>query len=62
MYVCNLLIVQMTETEGQPDSGSATAGGNVLRRNSDDVGWEFGVLVNPNNKVCLSKLFMISGI
>ncbi|CAD6261061.1 unnamed protein product [Miscanthus lutarioriparius] len=41
---------EMTETEGQPDSGSATAGGNVLRRNSDDVGWEFGVLVNPNNK------------
>ncbi|XP_066345436.1 uncharacterized protein [Miscanthus floridulus] len=40
----------MTETEGQPDSGSATAGGNVLRRNSDDVGWVFGVLVNPNNK------------
>jgi len=36
----------MTETEGQPDSGRATAGGNVLRRNSDDVGWEFGVLVN----------------
>jgi hypothetical protein len=22
----------------------------VLRRNSDNVGWEFGVLVNPNNK------------
>jgi hypothetical protein len=21
-----------------------------LRRNSDDVGWEYGVLVDPNNK------------
>ena len=23
---------------------------NVLKRNSDDVGWEYGVLVDPNNK------------
>jgi long-subunit fatty acid transport protein len=40
----------MTKVEGQPDSRSATTGANVLRRNSDDVGWEFGFLVNPNNK------------
>ena len=32
VYVCNLLIVQMTETGGQPDSESATAKANVLRR------------------------------
>ena len=23
---------------------------NLLKRNSDDVGWQFGVLVDPGNK------------
>ncbi|CAD6245863.1 unnamed protein product [Miscanthus lutarioriparius] len=27
-----------------------TEGSNLLRRNSDDVGWEYGVLVDANNK------------
>jgi len=27
-----------------------TEGANLLRRNSDDVGWEYGVLVDANNK------------
>ena len=27
-----------------------TEGVNLLRRNSDDVGWEYGVLVDANNK------------
>jgi hypothetical protein len=44
-----------TEGEGQ--------GTSVLKRNSDDVGWEFGVLINPNNKdhvkciLCDKKMF-----
>lgn len=34
----------------QNGGGSETEGQNVLKRNSDDVGWEFGVLINANNK------------
>ncbi|XP_035820145.1 uncharacterized protein [Zea mays] len=38
-------------TEGQSEeTGSAPEGVSVLRRNSDDVGWEYGVLVDVNNK------------
>jgi len=40
----------MTGTECDAATGTGTEGGNVLRRNSDDVGWEYGVLVDPNNK------------
>jgi len=40
----------MTGTESDAATGTGTEGGNVLRRNSDDVGWEYGVLVDPNNK------------
>jgi len=40
----------MTGTEGQSETASGTEGATVLRRNSDDVGWEYGVLVDPNNK------------
>jgi hypothetical protein len=29
---------------------NGTEGSNVLKRNSDDVGWEYGVLVDGNNK------------
>lgn len=39
----------MTGSEAQSVE-FGTEGGNVLKRNSDDVGWEYGVLVNPNNK------------
>ncbi|XP_021311771.1 uncharacterized protein LOC110433614 [Sorghum bicolor] len=31
-------------------SENGTEGSNVLKRNSDDVGWEYGVLVDGNNK------------
>jgi len=27
-----------------------TEGANIVRRNLDDVGWEYGVLVDPTNK------------
>jgi hypothetical protein len=38
-------------TEGQSEeTASAPEGVSVLRRNSDDVGWEYGVLVDVNNK------------
>ncbi|ONL96592.1 hAT dimerization domain-containing protein / transposase-related [Zea mays] len=38
-------------TEGQyEETASAPEGVSVLRRNSDDVGWEYGVLVDVNNK------------
>jgi hypothetical protein len=38
-------------TEGQSEeTASAPEGVSVLRRNSDDVGWEYGVLVDINNK------------
>jgi hypothetical protein len=30
--------------------GANTEGANLLRRNLDDVGWEYGVLVDANNK------------
>ena len=38
----------MTGTEGQSETASGTEGATVLRRNLDDVGWEYGVLVDPN--------------
>ena len=31
-------------------AATETEGANVLRRNSDDVGWEYGVLFYANNK------------
>jgi hypothetical protein len=37
-------------TEGQSETASAPEGVSGLRRNSDDVGWEHGVLVDINNK------------
>ena len=37
---------RMSTTEVAPE----TEGANLLRRNSDDVGWEYGVLVDANNK------------
>jgi len=40
----------MAGTESDAATGTGTEGGNVLKRNSDDVGWEYGVLVDPNNK------------
>jgi hypothetical protein len=35
-----------------PTSEAATEGEGpyLLKRNSDDIGWEYGVLVNANNK------------
>ncbi|XP_066308724.1 uncharacterized protein [Miscanthus floridulus] len=36
--------VRMSEQEVAPEEV------NVLKRNSDDVGWEYGFLVDPNNK------------
>ena len=40
----------MAGTKSDAATGTRTEGGNVLKRNSDDVGWEYGVLVDPNNK------------
>jgi hypothetical protein len=38
-------------TEGQSKIASAPKGFSGLRRNLDDVRWEYGVLVDLNNKV-----------
>ncbi|KAF0930566.1 hypothetical protein E2562_033484 [Oryza meyeriana var. granulata] len=42
----------MSTTQGlpAPETETETEGANVLKRNSDDVGWEYGVLVDPANK------------
>lgn len=37
----------MSTTEHEP---TETEGANLLKRNSDDVGWEYGVLVDAKNK------------
>ena len=37
-------------TPEEAAAATETEGANVLRRNSDDVGWEYGVLVDANNK------------
>jgi hypothetical protein len=37
-----------TEAAAAPENETEAA--NLLKRNSDDVGWEFGVLVDPGNK------------
>jgi hypothetical protein len=38
-----------SETTVAPSETEA-ARANLLKRNSDDVGWEYGVLVDANNK------------
>ena len=38
-----------SETAAAPSETEA-ARANLLKRNSDDVGWEYGVLVDANNK------------
>ena len=40
----------MSTTEALPAPETKTEGANLLRRNSNDVGWEYGVLVDANNK------------
>ncbi|CAD6340557.1 unnamed protein product [Miscanthus lutarioriparius] len=40
----------MSTTEGALGEGENSESANLLKRNSDDVGWEYGVLVDPNNK------------
>jgi rRNA maturation protein Nop10 len=40
----------MLTTEALPAPETETVGATILRRNSDDVGWECGVLVDANNK------------
>ena len=43
---CRMSTIEVAlETEG-----ANTEGANLLRRNSNDVGWEYGVLVDANNK------------
>jgi len=37
-------------TEAGHVEGASTEAVNLLKRNSDDVGWEYGVLVDANNK------------
>ncbi|CAD6335899.1 unnamed protein product [Miscanthus lutarioriparius] len=41
---------RMSTTEGALGEGENSESANLLKRNSDDVGWEYGVLVDPNNK------------
>ncbi|KAF0932001.1 hypothetical protein E2562_007811, partial [Oryza meyeriana var. granulata] len=43
---------RMSTTQGlpAPETETETKGANVLKRNSDDVRWEYGVLVDPANK------------
>ena len=40
----------MSTTDSAAAPEIETEGVNVLKRNSDDVGWEYGVLVDANNK------------
>ena len=40
----------MSTTKALPAPETETEGANLLRRNSDDVGWEYEVLVDANNK------------
>ncbi|XP_066353938.1 uncharacterized protein [Miscanthus floridulus] len=52
LHVCRIIVsyasafssCRMSEQEVAPEEV------NVLKRNSDDVGWEYGFLVDPNNK------------
>jgi hypothetical protein len=39
-----------TGESGMTTLTAATTDPVVLKRNSDDIGWEYGVLVNPVNK------------
>ncbi|CAD6225334.1 unnamed protein product [Miscanthus lutarioriparius] len=41
---------RMSTTEGALGEGENSESANLLKWNSDDVGWEYGVLVDPNNK------------
>ena len=40
----------MPTLENEQVDGASTEAVNLLKRNSDDVGWEYGVLVYANNK------------
>jgi len=45
----------MSTTESDAAAGAhapatETEGAHLLKRNSDDVGWQYGILVDPNNK------------
>ena len=40
----------MPTSENEQVHGASTEAVNLLKRNSDDVGWEYGVLVDANNK------------
>ncbi|KAG2632130.1 hypothetical protein PVAP13_2NG083692 [Panicum virgatum] len=40
----------MSTSENAQVDGASTEAVNLLKRNSDDVGWEYGVLVDANNK------------
>jgi len=41
---------RMPTSENEQVHGASTEAVNLLKRNSDDVGWEYGVLVDANNK------------
>ncbi|AQK94388.1 hAT transposon superfamily protein [Zea mays] len=49
LVLCRYRTEKMTEGQSE-ETASAPEGVSVLRRNSDDVGWEYGVLVDINNK------------
>jgi hypothetical protein len=52
-------------TEGQSETSSALEGVSRLRRNSDDVGWEYVVLVDINKdkvKCILCEKQMCGGV
>ena len=47
---CPLPNCRMPTSENEQVDGASTEAVNLLKRNSDDVGWEYGVLVDANNK------------
>ena len=47
---CPLPNCRMPTSENEQVHGASTEAVNLLKRNSDDVGWEYGVLVDANNK------------
>ncbi|CAL4976246.1 unnamed protein product [Urochloa decumbens] len=39
----------MSSAASNPSSSTTTSKPKSLKRNSDDIGWDYGVLVDPNN-------------
>ena len=51
LVVCIAWMYRMsTEAAATAAPENETEEVNLLKRNSDDIGWQFGVLVDPGNK------------